>query len=345
MLLHLAYIFFSFRLTDEQETALHPAVLSGDLGRVVELKRECPLTKHEKYHVLTKHFIPSASYRFPAVQFGKQKRSFQHSWLNLYNGLVYSEKENGGYCKFCVLFSKDPYSVHGLNSALVTCAFTNFKKASDKFREHFSGTSNSSARKYHLQAVEVAQSFKAVMENKRLSIDQQLSTVRQQIVAENRKKIKSIAETVIFCGRQGIALRGHRDDWKQLSDPSSSSSLNPGNFIALLQFRALSGDTVLAEHLRTASTHCNALYTSKTTQNEIIDICGSIVRETILAQIREARFFSIMVDEATDAANDEQLAVSIRYVKPSTKCIEERFLAFSEYLTGVTCRSYPSSSR
>lgn len=47
-------------------------------------------------------------------------------------------------------------------------------------------------------------------------------------------------------------------------------------------------------------------------------------------------FFSIMVDEATDAANDEQLAVSIRYVKPSTRCIEERFLAFSECLTGVT---------
>lgn len=43
-----------------------------------------------------------------------------------------------------------------------------------------------------------------------------------------------------------------------------------------------------------------------------------------------------MVDEATDAANDEQLAVSIRYVKPSTRCIEERFLAFSECLTGVT---------
>ena len=43
-----------------------------------------------------------------------------------------------------------------------------------------------------------------------------------------------------------------------------------------------------------------------------------------------------MVDEATDAANDEQLAVSIRYVKSNTRCIEERFLAFSECLTGVT---------
>lgn len=174
------YSYF-FRLTNdlvEQEPALHPAVLSGDLGRVVELKRERPLTKHEQYHVLTKHFVPPASYRFPSVQFGKQKRSFQHSWLNLYNGLVYSEKEKGGYCKFCVLFSQDPYSVHSLNSTLVTCPFTNFKKASDKFREHFSGTSGNSAHKYHLQAVETAQSFKAVTENKTLPIDQQLSTIR-----------------------------------------------------------------------------------------------------------------------------------------------------------------------
>lgn len=88
--------------------------------------------------------------------------------------------------------------MHALNSTLVTRAFANLKKVSDKCRDHFSGTSSSSARKYHLQAVETAQSFKAVMENKILPIDQQLSTIRQQIVAENRKKLKSIAETVIL---------------------------------------------------------------------------------------------------------------------------------------------------
>ena len=47
------------------------------------------------------------------------------------------------------------------------------------------------------------------------------------------------------------------------------------------------GLLTLAEHLRTASTHHNALYTSKTTQNEIIDICGSA---TILADIHDANF-------------------------------------------------------
>ncbi len=262
------------------------------------------------------------------MQFGSQKRSFQHSWLSLYNGLVYSEKDGGGYCKYCVLFSLAPYSVQHLTSTLVTCPFTNFKKASEKLRDHFSGSSKSSVRKYHLQAIETAKCFKAVIENEVVPIDRQLSTIRARKVEENRKKINSIAETAIFCGRQGIALRGHRDDWKHLDELPNS---NPGNFIALLKFKARSGDTVLADHLETG--HRNALYTSKTTQNEIINICGDIIRGTILTDIRTAIFFSIMADEA---ANDEQLAVTIRYVNDDTRCIEERFLGFSKCLTGVT---------
>ena len=46
---------------EEQENSLHPAVLSGDLGLVVELKKEWPLTKHEQYHVLTNHCLLSFS--------------------------------------------------------------------------------------------------------------------------------------------------------------------------------------------------------------------------------------------------------------------------------------------
>ena len=196
---------------------------------------------------------------------------------------MYSEKDNGGYCKFCVLFGQAPYSVLSLNSTLVTCPFINFKKASDRLRDHFCGAS-----KYHLQAVEIAKDFKATMEHKVVPIDQRISTIRAEEVANNRKKIKSVAEAIIFCGRQGIALQGHIDDWKRLEELPYS---NPGNFLALLQFRTQSGDTVLSEHLKTASTHRNAMYTSKTTQNELISVCGNIIREAILADVREAGFF------------------------------------------------------
>ena len=50
------------------------------------------------------------------------------------------------------------------------------------------------------------------MENNLLSIDQQLSSIRAKIVSQNRKKMKCMTETVMLWGRQGIALRGHRDD-------------------------------------------------------------------------------------------------------------------------------------
>ena len=45
---------------------------------------------------------------------------------------------------------------------------------------------------------------------------------------------------------------------------------------------------------------------------------------------------SIMADEVTDSVNDEQLAISLRYVNQSSQKTEERFLAFSECKAGVT---------
>ena len=71
---------------------------------------------------------------------------------------------------------------------------------------------------------------------------------------------------------------------------------NHGNFLALLQFRVQAGDQVLKEHLRTAAG--NALYTSKTIQNEMIVVCGDIIRNKLLEKIRKAGFFSVIANEA-----------------------------------------------
>ena len=62
------------------------------------------------------------------------------------------------------------------------------------------------------------------------------------------------------------------------SNPLSSH----GNFLALLQFRVQAGDHVLGHHLETAP--ANALYVSKTIQNELISICGNHI---ILKEIPE----------------------------------------------------------
>ena len=50
-------------------------------------------------------------------------------------------------------------------------------------------------------------------------------------VASNRQKLASIIKTIIFCGRQNIGLRGHRDN---ATDLEKKPFVNHGNFLALL---------------------------------------------------------------------------------------------------------------
>lgn len=58
----------------------------------------------------------------------------------------------------------------------------------------------------------------------------------------------------------------------------------------------------------------------------MITTSGDIIRNKILHNVRQACFFSIIADEATDVANVEQLSISVRFVDGETVC--EKFLAF-----------------
>ena len=78
----------------------------------------------------------------------------------------------------------------------------------------------------------------------------------------------------------------------------------------------------------------NAMYTSKTIQNEKVSICGNFIQERILESIRNARFYSVIADEATDPANQKQLSIAIRYVSNDHPC--ERFLGFLGCETGLS---------
>ena len=138
---------------------MHPAMMSGDMGKVVKLQQKRKLRDDEKYHALTKHFVPGQSYVFPSVACGKQHRSFQHTWLTKYSGLVYSESEGRGYCKYYVLFGQAPYLVPNFKATFVILQLSNLKKAALKVQDHFYGSGGNTPRKYHLEAVEKAEYF------------------------------------------------------------------------------------------------------------------------------------------------------------------------------------------
>ena len=312
--------------SDSETLAMHPAVSSGDFDRVVQLKTERDLTDSEKLFLLNHHFLPGASYRFPIHTFGRQSRRFQSIWLAKYNGLVYSQVADGGYCKYCVLFAQCEASFSAFGT-LVNRPLTNFKKASNILNNHF----GCKGRKSHQIAVKKAKAFCDVMTNQVKSIDQQLNSQHAQIAALNREKLRSIAATIIFCGKQAISLRGHRDDWPALLERDDDAH-NTGNFHALLQFRVDAGDQVLKEHLKTAQQ--NAMYTSKTIQNQMMVICGELLRNKILTDVKVTQFFSVIADEGTDVANNEQLSISLRYLNDDGP--QERFLGFHKCQTGVS---------
>ena len=135
--------------------------------------------------------------------------------------------------------------------------------------------------------------------------------------------MKSIISAVEFCGHQGIALRGHRDDAKY----PDNTDLNPGNYQALLKFRCDAGDIALAEHLSKCAK--NATYCSKTTQNDIINTMGGMIREKVIARVNEAKFYSVISDVVQDV---EWITFVLRYVhqKGESYVVKESFAGFKE---------------
>ena len=144
-------------------------------------------------------------------------------------------------------------------------------------------------------------------------------------VEENRKRLAPIIDTVILLGRLGLAFRGHRDDSQFHPNVGEYSSGGVGNFVEVLNYRVRGGDLVLENHLRTCSKNASCI--SKTSQNELINCCGNYIKDILVKEIKESRFFSVLADEASDCSNQDQLSLVIRFVDGSGE-IREEFLGF-----------------
>ena len=94
----------------------------------------------------------------------------------------------------------------------------------------------------HKCSVLAIEDFRKVIEGKQNSVRHMISAAEQELINENRRKLKSIIKTVIFLGQQNIHFRGHRDDSQHLDTVT-----NAGNFQALLDFRVEHGDKVLED--------------------------------------------------------------------------------------------------
>ena len=271
--------------------------------------------------VINNIWKPPYNFNFPSYTTSNEKfsRKFQYAWFQKYPWLAYSEAENAAYCKYCVFFSR--LYVGNTSSQcvgyLVQDGFKQWKRALEYFNKH-------NNLEYHKTALLHYTNLKKINENKKQSIDVLLDQTKAREVSENRDRLKPIIKTIIFCGKQGLALRGHRDHGP--IDLNNYPTENEGNFRALLRERVDAGDKILEEHLRSAKK--NAFYTSFVIQNEIINICGSLIQKKIIEHVILSKYFSILVDETTDISNVEQLTFCIRYIDKDNIKVCEDFLCF-----------------
>ena len=85
------------------------------------------------------------------------------------------------------------------------------------------------------------------------------------------------------------------------------------------------GDYDQAKHLQTASER--HLFSSKTTQNALIECCGEEILSVILFRVRGAKFYSCGFDETVDVAHISQLSVPALCME---NCVREDFVGFLE---------------
>ena len=85
--------------------------------------------------------------------------------------------------------------------------------------------------------------YLATSEHPDKRLDMTMTAAGRARVEKNRRVLIFIVKCLELCGRQGIALRGHRDD-------STSDEVNQVKFKAIVDFRIEAGDEVLKEHLQ-----------------------------------------------------------------------------------------------
>eukprot|EP00112_Aurelia_sp_Birch-Aquarium-sp1_P017236 Seg3978.1 transcript_id=Seg3978.1/GoldUCD/mRNA.D3Y31 product="52 kDa repressor of the inhibitor of the protein kinase" protein_id=Seg3978.1/GoldUCD/D3Y31 len=289
-----------------------------DIGNFVNV--EIPLTPLQKYDLLCKVWRPEPGYKFPR---NKTARRFQYQWLERFPWLVYSEVLDGAFCIHCLLFGGE--STHNASKLqkLFKSPLVAWSSALQKFSDHAVNS------QVHRTATILSSEFKRYMDQSSTPIDIQLDTLKNEQVRKNREKLRPIVDAVILCGRQNIPLRGHRDDARHVMDPK----VNPGNFHEILKYGARCANVAVDEYLK--STPRNATYRSKTTQNQLITICGELITEKIISEIKDAKFFSVLADEATDCANIEQMSLVLRYVD-KTPSVREEFLGFVPCKNGLS---------
>ena len=191
--------------------------------------------------------LPSRQYKDAKRKSGVYTRTCNRAWFDAFDFISFSKRRQGLFCLPCVLFPASAAHTGAKRAKiLLEEPMTNWKDALSDLRSHGSLS-------YHLDAAAKMKAFLSTSEHPDKRIDMTMTAAARARVEKNRRVLISIVKCLELCGRQGIALRGHRDD-------STSDEVNQGKFKAIVDFRIEAGDEVLKEHLQVCVNFVDELF-------------------------------------------------------------------------------------
>jgi hypothetical protein len=147
------------------------------------------------------------------IQKAKRKcgtgRTFQESWKQKFNWLLYENEKQRVFCGICKTARDNdmPLPTSSTQLSSIKCSvedgFSNWKKALEKFQSHEKSD-------FHRAAVSLTSS------KEKQSVSQLISSGHAKQMEENRIALLKIFTTLQYLGRQGLPVRGKVEEESNL---------------------------------------------------------------------------------------------------------------------------------
>lgn len=232
-------------------------------------------------------------------------RKLQNGEKKLREWLLYSPSKNALFCFRCLLFSSKPTVFGNKNKG-----FINWKKCNECLQEH-------ETSKTHAESVRIW--FSRIKKDDRGVIDLELKINTENQISYWKNVLYRVVETVSFLASRGLTFRGNSHNF---------GSKQNGNYLGCLELVA-KFDPFLSAHIANYGNKGkgNVSYLSSNICDEFITLMSNTVIDKIVSEIKERKYFSLIVDSTPDVTTRDQLTVAIRYISNEGLPVE-RFLGF-----------------
>ncbi|KAG1973804.1 zinc finger MYM-type protein 1-like isoform X2 [Pimephales promelas] len=270
------------------------------------------LSDSERTDLVKRGPVPiSDTFTFPKKSDGRSFH-YHYTYRQLVNGekikrswLIYSKKNDAVYCFCCKLFSRK-------STKLSTEGQRDWVNVGALLKQHENSQD-------HCNNMVKWKDFAT-----RLSKQKTIDATEMALLEAEKNRWRDVLIRLISIiqslAERNLALRGSVD---------TLHKVNNGNFLKEVELMA-KFDPVLKDHIRRIDSGMqHNTYLGKTIQNELIECVSDKIMEVMVAEIKDSKYYSIILDCTPDVSHHEQMSVVVRTVTlGKTPEIKEHFLGF-----------------